>query len=537
MLITRTVSVIPSITTIDPAVGTPGDVLVIRGDNFGNTRNTSYVEMSGNRLTESCYLSWDNHEIKVIIPGNTQDGLVYVVSQSGKSNPEFFANESAIPMTMPANPMQNIPLITSISASKACPGQLLTISGKNFGSTRETSNVYFTSRREEQGSENQLPQNINADTAFSGYIAPSEIDFDYEYWSESEIRVRVPDGATSGSVHVETPKGKSISQPIIIETKGGTKKYTSHNTYLIQTGVDIADITGGKNASITIYLPHPLTSAAQPMTKLIETKPEPLIENYRNTSLFQVFAEPDKKMRHTLSQNFVISSYSIETEINKETVRQISDRQRMLCRTYTRADELVPADTKELKELLPGIIYQVKNPYRQAELIYQYMTANFKYSEKKRSGDVDALDILKSKRGDAYTLSILYTALLRTAGIPSRVVSGILVDADKHTKNHWWCEYYLEDFGWIPVDVALGLGMEFKPFHTQLNSSEYYFGNLDSQHIAFSAYWTTIKQALAKSRIIVKPKFYALQSIWEEASEDITGYSSFWSTPSVLGIY
>ncbi|MBP5446933.1 MAG: IPT/TIG domain-containing protein, partial [Treponema sp.] len=84
LFFTRSVLRKPVVSEIAPSVGAPGDVLIIRGQNFGQSRGFSYVELCGNRLTESGYVSWDDDLIKVIVPGNTEDGLVYVVTRAGK---------------------------------------------------------------------------------------------------------------------------------------------------------------------------------------------------------------------------------------------------------------------------------------------------------------------------------------------------------------------------------------------------------------------------------------------------------------------
>lgn len=538
--ITRTSKEVPVISYITPAVGTPGDVLVIHGDFFGNSKDTSYVEMSGNRLTESSYLSWENNEIKLIVPANIQDGLIYVVTQHARSNPDFFANESAIPVSMPENPMQTIPVVSTLSSSRLATGQLLVINGKNFGSSRENSNVFFSIKREDQNSESSLPQHLVQDNPYDGYLPPSDLDYDYEYWSESEIRVRVPDGASDGYIYIETPKGRSKSQPFSIENKIGQKKYISHNTYLIQVGANISNIVAGsENTAITIHMPHPVITAAQPTAKMVETMPEPILWNYRNTSIFQTpYSQfPAEKESLNYTQDFVVAAYSVENKINPDNVRAFSERSRMLCKTYTKTDEIVPADVKEIRDALPEMISNVKNPYRQAELIYNYFTEKYKILNKTRQNTGNPLDMLKTKRGDAYDFAILYTAFLRTCGIPARPVSGILVDGNKVSKNHWWCEFYIENYGWIPVDPAIGAGLEFKSFQLIQNPKSFYFGNIDSQHIAFSVNWNSIKQAMFESKAVSMQRNYALQSIWEESSNDIRSYSSFWKTPVVMGIY
>ena len=76
---------IPIIESINPPVGSAGDMLVIKGINFGSTRGLGYVEIGGSRITASGYTSWTDSQIKLVLPSNVQDGLVFVTTQSGKS--------------------------------------------------------------------------------------------------------------------------------------------------------------------------------------------------------------------------------------------------------------------------------------------------------------------------------------------------------------------------------------------------------------------------------------------------------------------
>ncbi|MBP5751412.1 MAG: IS3 family transposase, partial [Treponema sp.] len=66
---------------------------------------------------------------------------------------------------------------------------------------------------------------------------------------------------------------------------------------------------------------------------------------------------------------------------------------------------------------------------------------------------------------------------------------------------------------------------------------EYYFGNQEGQHIAFSRKVNSLKPSLLNSRTVYRPRTYALQSIWEEASNATASYSSLWNDPVIVGIY
>jgi len=93
---------VPVINSIVPPVGSPGDLVVINGANFGDTRDMSYVEIAGAKLTASSYISWTDNCIKIVLPANVQDGLVVVGTKEERSKPALFANEVDIPVPVPA---------------------------------------------------------------------------------------------------------------------------------------------------------------------------------------------------------------------------------------------------------------------------------------------------------------------------------------------------------------------------------------------------------------------------------------------------
>lgn len=531
---------IPVIASVTPVVGSAGDTMIIRGQNFGSIRGTSYVEIGGNRLTASGYLTWTDSLIKLTIPSNVQDGLVIVSTRAGQSKPGFFANEAGIPVSVSQKIKTSLPVITSINPTSGSYGTLVTITGSDFGTIKGSSKVYFTANTEES-SLGTGDGELTADFDFKT-IALNESDYDYEFWSDSEIRVRIPDGAVTGPVYIETEKGKSNPIPETIELKQGSKIYKSRKTYIIQVNSDIDSIDTKNGTSITLRVPRPLVTSWQPMVELTECNPEAVITDYKNTVIHQVelprAASQNKKIR--FSHNFAVSSYSVQTKINENSVRPYSkaEKSRALFQAATSPDALIQSDNPDIKNLASEIAGKETNPYKQAKAIYDYMQENFSLNSSLRKADLPPLDLLKNKKGDAYDFAIIYTSLLRALSIPANPIAGILVDADLKTKAHWWTEFYIEGFGWVPVDIVLGKGMSYNSFRPIDNPRDFYFGNLDSQHIAFSKGWNEIKQTISQnSKIVYRPKTYAFQSIWEESSEGNVNYSSLWNDPVVLGLY
>ena len=87
----------PLIHSIDPRIGTMGEILTTKGENFGQARNESYVTVGGIAPTLSSYINWQDNFISFTTPEFGESGLVYVHRGTQKSNAALFSNEQAIP--------------------------------------------------------------------------------------------------------------------------------------------------------------------------------------------------------------------------------------------------------------------------------------------------------------------------------------------------------------------------------------------------------------------------------------------------------
>ncbi len=522
----------PVITAINPQIGSPGDIMTVTGSGFGHIRDTNYVEIGGSRLTASAYLSWTDTEIRLLLPANVQDGLVFVSTHDGRSEPVIFANKNAIPVAVRQEKKTVQPVITDENYRAVSVGQILTIRGSNFGSVKNDSAVYFTP----QWMEGKSPAQ---DSQMSGleYIPASEQEFDYEYWSDTEIRVRVPDGAASGYMYVQTDKGQSNHRRVSVSTPPGTKRFSGKRTYLIQVSADVTNAVTDAPAVLTLRVPRPQQGASQPFVQMTECSPDPVIAEYNKTIIHQVQLDTLGDKKAVFTQNFVVPVFAVTTDITPSKVTALTEKNRLLYAATLAPDPCICSDLPEIEALVQTVLKRESNPYRQANLIYSYILDTYTLLQEIRPGEPDIGELLESKAGDAYDFAVLFCTLARAAGIPAIPVSGILVDGSRNSLNHWWCEFYLENIGWIPVDPSLGAGLTYEIFQPPENYREFYFGNLDSQHVAFSRGWNTIKSTIVNNKTVYRPKTYALQSIWEETSQGAISYSSLWNDPVVVGIY
>ena len=106
-----------------------------------------------------------------------------------------------------------------------------------------------------------------------------------------------------------------------------------------------------------------------------------------------------------------------------------------------------------------------------ARRCYEYVAFHYLYLNP-LTGLHPLSQILADGGGDCGNLSSIYISLLRNKSIPSRHVVTIRPDGSYHV----WAEFYLENYGWIPVDVN----------YKQCDPDGDYFGIYDGNGIVVS---------------------------------------------------
>lgn len=520
--------VVPEIVSINPPIGSAGDIMVIRGSGFGKQRETSAVTIGGGSITASRYLSWSDTEIRLMLPPNVNDGLVVVETASGKSEPKIFANAANIPVAVRTDITTTLPIINSVSAGTqaAYSGQLLTLAGANFGTVQGDSQVLFTPSYSKS-------TEIQVDS-----IPALGKNYDYEFWSDTEIRVRLPDGAATGPLYVKTANGISNTQRITVGNPLGTKQFGDGRVYVLHFNADVSNAEVSRDAALILRMPRPQLSVTQPKVDVQECTPQPVVADFNGMIIHQIQLDELRGGKTFFTHSFIVPVYSVTTEIDAARVTAYTEKSRLLYESETAPDELLKSDSPEIIALAQSIVKNERNPYRQAQLLYEYLLDTCTLLQKTRPGESSPYDMLTTQSGDSYDYAVLFCALARSLKIPAIPIAGVIVDSERLARNHWWCEFYLERFGWTPVDPGLGAGLDFTPFGKAPDAPRsFYFGNMDNQHIAFSRGWKAVKPAIPHSKSVYHPRTYALQSIWEESSPGVEHYSSFWSEPIVAGIY
>jgi transglutaminase-like putative cysteine protease len=532
----------PVINSIYPQIGNVGQPLTIKGANFGKIRDESFVTIAGTQPTTTSYLAWQNNEISVKIPEFSDGGLVYVNVKGRKSNGILYVNKATLPKQAADTVNGQGPRIATVTPLTGAIGTLISITGTGFGNTRGNGGVFFSWSA-------QKPVSAPVESIFQEYIEASEADFDIELWTEREIRVHVPDGAVSGNLEIKTGRGSSPPLFIDLSNRPGTKTFHDKRNFIINCSVSVQTGAAEKPNTLYLWVPRPASSSAQRNTEMLSSSMEPFIENYRGISLFKldnIAAYSETR----LNISWKVEVYSVETVIRSQAIRLEANSP--IRDEYTKSAPQLPVDDARIKTQTAAILGREQNPYTKAQLIYEWMVKEFVFrpepennernsasntARRQPPAENDIFIALEKKQADVYTAAMLYSTMLRCAGVPCLPVSGVLVSRDRQTKNHWWAEFWIDGFGWIPVDPVMGSGAVPLQFGDNPDREDYYFGNIDSQRIAFSRGFSDLAQMDPRGRTVARNRSYSLQNLWEEAVGGIESYTSLWGTVTITGMY
>ena len=502
--------------------------MVIQGRFFGKTRKGAEVRIAGFSPVSSAYLEWKDGRVSLQIPEDLSSGFVHVITRNGHSNGVLFTNRDQIPRVISGPRTAGAPYIQDVGATSGSIGSLLTIRGMDFGLNRGNSAVYFTwlaGNGEQQVGETDL----------SALTPAQESDLDYESWSDREIQVRVPDGASSGHIVVVTDKGRSNALYFEIESPVGTKLFPVKRTYSVQYGVEVRNVSSGPANSLTLWVPQAVNGAEQRGIQLVSQVPDPLFQDVQGVKIFQL-KDLSPGQSYRVSQNLMLTRYSIHTKINLVNLPRSYDTGTRLYRRYTAPDFVVASADPRVLPLAQSIVRGIRVPYLQAQAVYNWILGRLTLAEE--GGQGDFLRAVDEKRGNSYAYAVLFSALTRSLGIPSRPVAGWLVDPNKRSWRHYWAEFYVEGIGWIPVDPAMGEGTQRLGYaEAEFKPQEFYFGNLEAGHVTFSRGVIALNPLRPDGRVIRRADVPSLQSLHEEAAGNLFGYSASWSGLQVLGVY
>ena len=508
----------PRLHALTPQVTTPGRVVSLQGRFFGRERGTSAVSFAGGEPRTSAYRSWSDERIVVVVPASFASGLVRVVTPAGASNGILLTHRDDLPRPVAGSPRPGSPpIVSAVSPSAGAVGEQITISGAGFGASPGA--VRFTAAAGGEGAAWPNP-----------VIESSSVDLDHVRWSDRLIVVRVPAGVRSGEVSVRNGTGQSAAHEFEVRSEVGTVRYLDPRGYAAIYAVSIAAAGAAGGVDLYLWIPAIPETPAQRHLAEPSVNERPIQRDPAGVGLFR-FRDPVSGVSREVRSDYRIRRYAIQTTIEPSSVRGYRTDSAFHER-FTGGDAVVPSGGN-----LPAIAERAMrgyvNPLWRARLTFDYVVARLQpvaaAGARIAPAGTGPMQVVAAaideRRAAPYEYALTFSAVARAAGIPARPVAGYLIDDSARAVPHYWAEFFLEDFGWVPVDPAMEAGASLPARSADDAAVDPWFGRLDSRRIVM-AKGISDPQPIARARRLQRPEVPGLQT----AHEDVVGATSEYRT-------
>ena len=240
-----------------------------------------------------------------------------------------------------------------------------------------------------------------------------------------------------------------------------------------------------------LWLPIPINTGPQTQITIESITPDKWVKQPPsiNEEIGLLYMEiPMEELSEDLAiqVSVTFNHYEQRFSVNPANIGEY-DKDSALYQKYTRSygnTEITP----DIEEMAKTIVGDEKNPYFAARKIYDYIVTQVDYAFMPhlifwpRSSLTETDYVHINQRGDCGAQSMYFSAMCRSLGIPARTTGGWQLFKDEFS-GHFWAEFYLPNYGWIPVDTsAAQLAYYPKNLTAQQRQIfiDYYFGNQDS---------------------------------------------------------
>lgn len=267
------------------------------------------------------------------------------------------------------------------------------------------------------------------------------------------------------------------------------KPYINPVTFLASASLPIPRGELPEVGLLKIWIPLPVQTGAQDNIRVISVMPEkyvkipPRVEGDIGRAYLEIPLEQLKEDLNIRLQ-FIFSHYEQRFIIDPENAGEY-DKESDLYKKYTRSYGNTTI-TPEIREKAREIVGDEKNPYLAAKRIYDYIVENIDYSlmphyKLNVLGQPESVYVQENLHGDCGGQGIYFSALCRSLGIPARTTGGMQLCPGMENM-HFWAEFYLPNYGWIPADSSIAQIADTPPELTENQRKtfkEFFFGSQD----------------------------------------------------------
>ncbi len=294
------------------------------------------------------------------------------------------------------------------------------------------------------------------------YSDDEEFRYYFNEPGEYEIELNVSDGLENSGI-TETITVAEINRPVLVSNGHNFKVEIEYNL-INKSETVLSEIECFMRIPQTYY-PYQIINSYYTNYTITEE----LFDNDWNLLIHFEFDEEKlgKDEKITASSVIDLTAYEfnyIDVGASSSQTGLYYDEDDEDYKKYTSDDLFIDSDNPEIKNTTEELIKNETKPLKIAEILYNFVIRELHYdfprAEDRNYEFLYASEILERCKGVCADYAILYTALLRSAGIPSRLSAGIPVYSILYEKgkeidlSHAWVEIRLPGYGWIPIDIT-----------------------------------------------------------------------------------
>jgi len=274
--------------------------------------------------------------------------------------------------------------------------------------------------------------------------------------------------------------------------KSDLSPYFNPREYLVEYSIKVDKDKLPDKGHIKLWTPLPLQTACQEDIEIIKIEPFEAVIGYPKTTgdigYINFDLDLEKYDGLDISVMYSFKHYQQEFVVDLDEIGKY-DKESVLYKTYTESSKNIFYNN-EMKALALSIVGDETNPYLMAKKIYYYVVENIYYSLIAHSyleaeNIPESLAVFEHGYGDCGAQSMFFSALCRSLGIPARTTGGFQIFFN-NLGDHFWAEFYLPNYGWVPVDTSVG---QIGVYSYWLNEEErekfvgFFFGSQDAMRM------------------------------------------------------
>ena len=249
-----------------------------------------------------------------------------------------------------------------------------------------------------------------------------------------------------------------IADTISRLTRDGNGEPVYPHRVKIRFSVDVPYYDMFEGDTVRVWMPYPLESARQSNIAIVDaSQPDYVISTPEKSAHRTIYMEqPVEKgkpahFEYTFTYDVAGQYFSPDYILSN---MKPYDREGDLYKKYTDLNS-----SRHIVEipLAREIVGNETNPFRQSEMVYDYIINNYPWAGAREYSTLDCIPryVLDHGYGDCGQVSLLYISMMRTLGVPARWESGWMLHPNE-SNYHDWAEVYFEGVGWVPVDTSFG---------------------------------------------------------------------------------